>query len=313
MTGKRFAISAIRIILILVILYFVYVQLSKNWQEAVNYSWQINIPILILSLVLHLITFVFFSYVWSFIIGAFGYRVKLRHAFKISYIANLGRYIPGKIWPVFGMAYLARQLKINEESSVTSWAIAMIFTLPSAFMAGAICVLFSPELFESGISGFAGTAFYLALLVIFIISLILIVWPGAVFSLVNKILKRLKRPTINFNINIKTALFIYSGYVICWFAFGLAFWLFVSAITSSNNLPIIPSVASFIIAYQIGYLAFFAPGGIGVRELVLTAILAPYIGPVAAGIAVAARIWNIIAEIIAATIAWFIKLSNGKD
>jgi len=78
------------------------------------------------------------------------------------------------------------------------------------------------------------------------------------------------------------------------------------------TLPIIPTVGSFILAYQLGYLAFFAPGGIGVRELVITVILTPYLGSITAGIAVAARIWNMVVEIIAATIAWFIKFSNNK-
>ena len=68
----------------------------------------------------------------------------------------------------------------------------------------------------------------------------------------------------------------------------------------------------FIIAYQVGYLAMFSPGGLGVRELVLSTLLMPYLGPLAAGVAVAARIWNILAEIMAFFTAWRIK-SSIKD
>ena len=43
------------------------------------------------------------------------------------------------------------------------------------------------------------------------------------------------------------------------------------------------------------------------RELILTAILTPYFGPIAAGISVAARVWNLIAEISVSLIALKIK------
>ena len=69
----------------------------------------------------------------------------------------------------------------------------------------------------------------------------------------------------------------------------------------------IPSIGAFIIAYQLGYLAFFAPGGIGVRELVLTTILVPFLGPIAASVSIAARLWNMTTEIIAALICTLIK------
>lgn len=56
-------------------------------------------------------------------------------------------------------------------------------------------------------------------------------------------------------------------------------------------------------AYQIGYLALFAPGGLGPREFVLTVMLSPFIGPIAAAITVISRLWSILVEGIAALIA----------
>jgi uncharacterized membrane protein YbhN (UPF0104 family) len=73
-------------------------------------------------------------------------------------------------------------------------------------------------------------------------------------------------------------------------------------------------MGSFVVAYLIGYLAIFAPGGIGARELVLTGVLSPFIGPIAAGVAVAARLWNLLAEALAAIIALVIPMrGNGSQ
>lgn len=303
--------TIIKLVLVLVVLYFVYRQLAAHWDEVIAYSWEINPLLLLLSIFVHVAAFSLFSRIWCIIISAYGYKVRLPHAFKISYIVDLGRYIPGKIWPVLGMAYLARQIGIREEESVTSWILAMLFALPSAFMAAGFYIIFSPELLDV-ILGTFGAGFYLMVAAVLVISLLLVFAPNKMFKILNLVLRIFKRPEIEFRLEIKTALMIFVGYAVGWSVFGLAFWLFLSAITTGTNLPVIPSIGTFIIAYQIGYLTIFAPGGIGVRELVLTAVLAPYLGPVSAGVAVAARIWNISAEIIAALIAWFIKFPQGN-
>lgn len=304
---KKLLLIFLKVILVIVVFYFVYIQFSKYWTESISYDWSIDFYLLFLSILLHLLTFILFSYVWSVLIKAFGFKVKLKHAFKIGYITNLGRYIPGKIWPVMGMSYLAKQLDISEENSIVSWIVALIFTLPSAFMASLVCFLSSPEVFSDSFIGFMDWTMYLTALIIFIISIFLIIIPNKIFAVVNVILKRFNRPIIDLKINFKTAIFVYFGYFLCWLVYGFSFWLFLLSISNISDIPMIPSIGAFIIAYQMGYLAFFAPGGVGVRELVLTTVLIPYLGPIAAGVSIAARIWNMITEIIAAVIAYFIK------
>lgn len=310
MNTKRLLINIVKIGLLAAVIYFVYRQFAGSWDEVIAYDWTIDPILLTLSFLFHLLTFLLLSKVWCFIISALGHKVKLSHAFKISYIANLGRYIPGKIWSIFGMAYYARQLDINEEKAVASWALAMIFNIPPAFFAGGIALLLSPQLMTADFLTQIGVGVYLGAGLIFLLSLWLILLPNQAFGMANYLFRKLKRPEIDFSISAGTALKIYLGYFICWICFGFSFWLFISAISSESGIPLITSIGAFIIAYQVGYLALFAPGGVGVRELVLTAVLSPYIGPIAAGIAVAARIWNLIAEILAALIALSIKLKK---
>lgn len=309
-SAKKLLFTLIKIVLVVVVLYFVYRQLAKNIDEVKDYEWQINWLFLTLSIITHLVTFLLFSKVWCWIIDAFGYRVRLADAFKISYISNLGRYVPGKIWPVMGMTYLAKKLGIGEEKAITSWIIAQIFTLPAAFCVGLVSFLVVPEMFADLIEKFSGAAIYLVIASAFLISLFLIFIPNRFFALFNKFLKLIKRPPIQFKMSIATALRIYLGYFICWTLYGVAFWMLLVAITSNFTIPLIPSIGAFVIAYQIGYLAFFAPGGLGVRELVLISVTAPFLGPISAGVAVAARVWNLVVEICAFVTASMIKMKG---
>lgn len=304
----------IKAALALIVLYFAIREVGSNWDEALAYDWRINWPLLIASLAAHLAPLVIFAWVWRQIIAGFGYRdLTTAQAFKISYLANLGRYIPGKVWQVFGMVYLARQAGIKEQSAVASWALTQMFAIPAAFFVCALAVWLQPaalgEIFNANLG--APAYAFIALLVAF--SILLVIRPQRMLALFNWTLRLIKREPVNFEISVGLAAKIFVGYALGWASFGAAFWLFVNALTGADTIPFITGAGVFVLAYQVGYLAFFSPGGIGVRELVLVAVLQPLIGPVAAGLAVAARLWNILAEILASLIALPLGLQNSPD
>ncbi len=305
---KSPVIIVLKYVLIIVVVYFVGRKLADNWQEVAAYRWSINIYLLVLAVAAHILTFVLLARVWCFLISGFGFRVTLKQAFKISYIANLGRYIPGKIWQMFGMVYLARKIDISEEAAVASWALAQVYAVPAAFLACAVGLVFQPGMYSGYVSTLVGTGMYVAAAVIFIVSVLVTIVPDKTLLLFNALLRKFKRPEVSFRLDKKTALKVYFGYFICWLLFGFSFWLFLNAVIDNPQIPIMAGIVTFLLAYQVGYLTVFSPGGLGVRELVLTSLLTPFVGPVAAGVAVASRLWNMVSEIIAAAAAFKIKL-----
>ena len=110
----------------------------------------------------------------------------------------------------------------------------------------------------------------------------------------------------------KVALQVYLGYFVGWICYGVSFYTFMNAIMIDPEIPVIAGIGSFVLAYIIGYLAFFSPGGLGARELVLITVTSPFLGPVASGVAVTARVWNLISEVVAAGIALLIKMEGKR-
>jgi len=310
---KSFLVIATKFVLAAIVIYFAGRQLTNNWTAVSGYDWTINPLLLILSVVLHLITFAMFSKTWCLLMSAFGFNVPLKHGFKISYIANLGRYIPGKIWPVFGMIYLLKKIDINKEVAFASWGVATILGLPPAFLVGFITLYFYPEMLSSAPGDNLGVYPFVALALTLAVSLILVFAPRRTMSLFNWIVKLLRRPPIQFNLDKKVALQVYLGYFVCWICYGIAFYTFMHAIMGKLEIPVVAGIGSFVMAYLIGYLAFFSPGGLGARELVLTTVLSPFLGPVAVGLAATARVWNLATEFIAAAIALLIKMEKKKE
>ena len=301
MSSGKLLLNIAKFLLLAVVLYFVGRQIHGNWQSVTSYEWEIDWLRLGFALCLHLVTLVLFSAVWCILIAGYGYSVSLRDGFRIAYITSLGRYIPGKIWPVFGMAFLARQIGVRESASVSSWVIAMIFAITSSFLTAIMCLYASSsDVIRTALPHYS---IPLVAAAIALASLVLVFFPNVAFGVFNRLLRLFKRPPVGFRMSISLALKVYLGYAVCWLFYGVSFWLLITSLTQTN-VPLLTATGGFILAYQIGYLAFFAPGGFGVREYVLVALLSPYLGGVAVGVAVAARLWNLSAEIIATVAAY---------
>ena len=305
---KKLLWRAVMVAVTGVIVYFLAWQIIKNWRQVVDYDWDINVFYLILAMVSVVVTFFIFSSVWKVIILSLHKNVSFRKSFKIAYLANLGRYIPGKIWQMFGMIYLAKKEGITEEEAMTSFGLSQVFAIPSAFLAGLIFIGVYPKVLAQYANvPFLTTGVIVAAAVVFIVSLLVVVFPRLLEGALNRMFALAKRPPIHLRLNKSLAAAIYGGYFLAWSLYGFSFWLFVKGITVQAT-PLLPMAGIFIIAYQIGYLFLFAPGGVGPREAVMTMMLAPFFGAgVPAAIAIAARLWLIAAEAISAVVALRIK------
>jgi hypothetical protein len=98
-----------------------------------------------------------------------------------------------------------------------------------------------------------------------------------------------------------------AGNVVAWIMYGAAFRLFVHGILGSAPGPVSGYVAAYAWSYVMGYLAFFIPGGIGIREMAQTSALITLglaTAPQAAVVAVTSRLWLTVLEIIPGLYYW---------
>lgn len=306
--GKKILWRALQVIVVGLILYFLGDRLIRNWQQVVAYEWQIRIGYLLIALISVVVTFFVFSSVWRIIILSLNKNVSYGKSFKIAYLANLGRYIPGKVWQMFGMIYLAKKEGIMEEEAVTSFGMSQLFAIPSGLLSGLVFVsLYPGVLGQYSGDSLLTTGVIVVAIAIFILSLVVVFLPGLTESILNRIFTLIKRRPIRLRMNKSLAAAIYGGYFLAWSMYGFSFWIFVKGMTA-EQVPLVPMAGIFIIAYQIGYLFLFAPGGVGPREAMMTMMLAPFFGTgVPAAMAIAARLWLMTAEAVSALIALKIK------
>jgi glycosyltransferase 2 family protein len=290
--------------IILLVIYFLYNSLSKNWTELDFSINQID-PIYTALVFLFLTSFYLFSaFNWKFILKKLGDNIQYSNSLKIKTLSDLGRYIPGKAWYVLGRAYFGKKKGISKSKIIISLMIEHLFLLAIAI---ALFILFNfKEIINLNIS-----QTILNLIVLIGLGL-LIFLPKLLNYLVNigiRIKNKENKSEINLNIGIKNNLSLIIQYVLFWLIIGISFILTIKSIYPSldlNNIFFFTGI--FAISWSIGLLSFITPGGIGVREGIMTTLLIPYL-PLT--IAVAApllfRIYSIITEIILSLIVLKIK------
>ena len=308
MNAKKLFIWIVRIVLTLVVLYFLFRQVEKHWLSIADYDWDLKIWWLILSVICAEIALALFAPMWRSHIDSFGYSVTHKEAYKVLYLSNLGRYVPGKIWQVLGILYLTRKKGIATEAAGASFVILQMFTIPAALLVFALASVIEPRVYIYQIDIFGPGTGYVVLGVIALLSAALILYPGPALRVGNFVLRKLSRPEVSFKLDKIVALKLFVGYFLIWVVYGLAFWLFLLAVAGNSQPSVIAAIGVYCAAYQVGYLMLFAPGGFGPRELVLGTLLMPFIGPIAPAVAIMARLWSILFETIAALIAVKIKM-----
>src|SRR5205807_1180684 len=93
--------------------------------------------------------------------------------------------------------------------------------------------------------------------------------------------------------------------VLSWWTYGAALWMLARGLIPAASLPLTSAVAAFTLGYVLGLLALFAPGGVGVRELVLIGLLAPFLGSGGAvAVSVASRVLLTVLEGAAALLTF---------
>jgi uncharacterized membrane protein YbhN (UPF0104 family) len=308
---KEILFNLLKIILVLVVFYFVYLQFKNNWDDIKAYNWQINNPLLlVLSLGCALISLMNFALAWRSVVRGFGVSLSIPAAFKISYLSNLGRYVPGKIWQLFGIIYVARQYGLSPEKATASFIISQLFMTVSAFLILAISAQLEPAIIVDQIAVMGEGTSLLFTSGMIVISLFVVIWPNKILIVFNWLLRRFSRPELTFAMDKKVAPLMFLGYCFAWIFYGLAFWIFIKSIVLETDMGLVSSLGIFAGSYQIGYLAIFAPGGLGPREWVMGQMLMPFLPGVAPMIAILSRIWMTVVEILASAISLLVKREN---
>lgn len=290
MKYKRF----ITYVIVIVIFFFIGKVLIQNWKQIPFENLQFKYLFLIYSFIAMIITLLLCAIGWKQCIRCFGEEVSFLKANQILALSRAGAYVPGKIWGVLGLVYFAKQEGISGAKIGANVVLETIICLLSGILIAFVSLAFVPLQCIG--------KFNLFLLLSFI-PVCLALYPPFFRNIVNLGLKILKQEPIDFTLSYFQLLLLLVIYSVNWFFQGLCFYFLIKSFYQIPVSMLSVAITSHIISWFVGFISFFSPGGLGIKEGIMSFILKSYL-PVSIGItsAILFRIWGLIGMLIFAVI-----------
>ncbi len=195
------------------------------------------------------------SVVWLRLVAGFGRPLPSAEGRRVFFVGQLGKYLPGGVWSVGAQADLARA-HVPPRTTVAAGLVFLAANVVTATGVAAVVVL-SPWLAA-------------AVLVVAVLALT----PRALGALGGRLAGG-DRLRLSAGTTVQLALLL----LVTWTCYGVA--VTVLAVEPSLRLLAV-STGAFAAAYVVGVVVVVAPAGLGAREVVLVALLAPTTGLAAA-------------------------------
>lgn len=277
--------------------------LVGGWGEVGEYDWRFDLSYLSLSVAL---IFVYYAQQWGgwrLIMRSFGDPLRRSESAMIWFASILGRYVPGNVVMVAGRISMCRRRGIPAATTFASQVYENALILISAFLVAAASVPFWPSFPYKG---------YALLLAVLAPVGLFFLHPAIFGRLSNAALRRFKRGPLEATLPFGRVLLLLLYYAGGWLLIGLAFAALAAAVAPVGAGEIALLVGGYAFAWEVGFLAFVTPSGLGIKEGVLFLVLKlVFPAPVAAALVVLGRLWQTLAEVIAAAAVWAVARTRG--
>lgn len=278
-------------IIIVVIFYFLFKNLHKNYYQLDIRNLKLDLMSLLLSFPFLLMSFPLAVYGWKLTLKILKEDVPYWKCFQFSSLTLLVKYIPGYVWPYIGKIYFCKKEGVSEPKAMVSIYIDQWMIIVSGIL------VFLISYYTNFIDIWKNDAVSEYLPVGFFIFIFL--HPRIMVGLLNVILKKKQKEKIKIEIKligIFELILIYSGF---WLLCGVGFNFFINSIYTIGFDKVFVVAGIFSISWVIGFLSFFVPMGLGVREAALSVLLSAVMPPaIAIVIAIVSRIWLVIPEFL---------------
>lgn len=231
--------------------------------------------------------------VWRVLLASLGSPLPVRAAAKVVFVGQLGKYLPGAIWPVLAQMELATEHQVPRRRSATVSVLTMLVSLLGGLLAALVTLPF--------IAG-AATAYRWAFLLAPV--LLACLHPRVLNPVLDRLLKLARRPALEQPLTGRAVLASLGWALVSWVCYGVQIWVMAVRLGAPEGRTMLLAIGGFAFAWCVGFLVVFAPAGAGVRDVLVIALLGPVVGTGGAtAIALLSRILMTIGDLATAGVS----------
>jgi hypothetical protein len=273
------------------------VYFSRHFQTSLTYIQNISIAQFMLSAALLVVGKLFLAEMSRQSVVSQAWKPSYRQMLHLYSTIQLSKYLPGGVWHFVGRFGIYRLNGLGNRESSRALIVENVWLVSSAILVGAMISTGNGDVFA--LLGLPASPWFRML----ILGGCGLVWIAGNVLIGMQVLK--KTPLLA---SVLRQLLAQSA---AWLFIGLSFFALLPAPVMGIGTATL-SIGGFAMGWALGYLTIFAPSGIGIREAVITAVLAIYIQPQEAAVyAALSRLVWIITE-VGLSIFCELMLGSGK-
>ena len=199
---------------------------------------------------------------WRAVLSDLGSTLPLPAALRVFFLGQLGKYVPGSVWPVLAQMELGKEHGVPRTRSGAVGLLTVALSLVAGLLTAAVTLPFT--------SADALDQYWYAFLAVPVLGVGLL--PAIANPVLDKLLKIAKRGGLEQRLTGRGVLTALAWAVLAWVLFGVQVFFLTHAL-GADALPL--SIGAFALAWTLGFLVVLAPAGLGVREAALVVGLSP--------------------------------------
>ena len=241
--------------------------------------------------------------VWRTVLAALGSPLPVVPAARVFFVGQLGKYLPGSVWPVLAQMELGRAHRVPPRRSATAAVLTMVVTLLGGLLTALLTL---PWLAGTGAARYRWVFLAVPLL-------LAALHPVPLNRLLNLLLRLARRPTLEVPLTGPPVLRAVLWSLASWALYGAHVWLLVLALGTPPGRAALLAAGGFAFAWCVGFLVVLAPAGAGVRDVLLVALLGTLTGTGAAtAVALLSRLLMTLGDLaLAGLAAWSGRAGRG--
>ncbi|WP_219109203.1 lysylphosphatidylglycerol synthase domain-containing protein [Actinomyces sp. 594] len=250
--------------LILVVALAVYAVVSQ-WDDIVAAMAGMS-PLALLGSLLAGVVYVLLTMLaWRVLLADMGTTLPPSAAFRVFFVSQLGKYMPGGVWNILAAAELGADHDIPRRRSVSVMAVTVIVSIVTGAALAVGTMPFASERLRDSYGWVTWT------LPVFVTMLA----PPVLNRLLRLVFRLTGRPPLEHPVSWSGIGACTAWTLLAWAVAGVQVWLLAVGIgMEASAATLALCVGGYAMAWTVGFLIVFVPAGAGVREGVLGLVLA---------------------------------------
>jgi glycosyltransferase 2 family protein len=251
-----------------VLIFFVVRVVVNGWKEFQGHTFSVRWVFIVISFLIGIVSYFLQAINWHLILRALGIQLQLAESATTWFYSMMAKYIPGKVFQLFGRILLLEKHKVSKKLIGVSFLIENAFGLIASGFYGAIFLIFR---FTAG----QDTVLRMSIAVgLFLVIAMVLISPRVLETLINFGLRIFKREPIKIKMSFGKLVAILVYYCFCLAVYGFSFIFFIMALDPTAGIHLyFWAISAFSLYSILNILAFFTPNGVGFGEISLLYLL----------------------------------------